>query len=65
MTNRDRYILKRNECDILMEIQAALAHGEKCIVDAITGKVRDCTNYNQRDLEVCDKCIQAWLNEES
>lgn len=50
---------------MLMQIQTALAHGERCIVDAITGKVRDCTNYNQRDLEVCDKCIQAWLNEES
>lgn len=65
MTNRDRYILKRNERDMLMEIQTALAYGEKCIIDAIAGKVRDCTNYSRGDLEVCDKCIQFWLNEES
>ena len=50
---------------MLMEIQTALAHGEKCVVDAITRKERDCTNYIKQDLEVCDKCIQAWLNEES
>ena len=65
MKNRDRYILKRNEYDMLMEIQAALAHGEKCVVDAITRKERDCANYIKQDLEVCSKCIQAWLNEES
>lgn len=65
MKNRDRYILKVDEYDMLMKIQTALAHGERCIVDAITGKVRDCANYNQRGLEACDKCIQAWLNEES
>lgn len=65
MKNRDRYILKRNEHDVLMEIQTALAYGERCIVDAITRKERDCVNYIKQDLEVCSKCIAAWLNEES
>lgn len=64
MKNRERYILKRNEYDMLMDVQMALAHGERCIIDAITGKERSCANYVKQDLRVCDKCIREWLNEE-
>lgn len=65
MTNREKYILKCNELDMLTGIQLAMAHGEKCVVDAITRKQRDCSNYIKQDAKVCSRCIQNWLNEEA
>jgi hypothetical protein len=65
MTNREKYILKRNEYDMLTGIQLAMAHGEKCVVDAIMRKQWDCANYIKQDAEVCSRCIQNWLNEEA
>ena len=65
MTNREKYILRRNELDMLTDIQLAMAHGEKCVVDAITRKQRDCANYIKQDVKVCSRCIQNWLNEEA
>jgi hypothetical protein len=65
MTNREKYILQRNEYDMLTGIQLAMAHGEKCVVDAIMRKQWDCTNYIKQDTEVCSRCIQNWLNEEA
>lgn len=65
MTNREKYILRCNELDMLTGIQLAMAHGEKCVVDAITRKQRDCANYIKQDVEVRSRCIQRWLNEEA
>lgn len=65
MTNREKYILRRNELDMLIDIQLAMAHGEKCVVDAIMRKQWDCTNYIKQDVKVCNRCIQNWLNEEA
>ena len=58
MKNRDRYILKVNEADLLLKIQYEIEHGETCIINALTGEERYCTTD-------CDTCIRKWLNEES
>ncbi len=60
MTNRDKYILKRNECDMLVKIQEYLGNdGQYCVIDALTGSARSC------QYDTCEECIQKWLNEES
>lgn len=64
MTNREKYILRRNEYDMLMDIQREISYGQKCVVVAITRKTWACTNYQKQDKKVCSQCIQRWLNEE-
>lgn len=71
MTNRDRYILKVNEYDMLINMQTRLIKGCRCVLDVITGTTVLCPIEahgkvgEQSRLAVCSKCIQAWLNEES
>lgn len=71
MKNRDRYILKVNEYDMLMNMQTRLIKGCRCVLDVITGTTVLCPIEahgkvgEQSRLAVCSKCIQAWLNEES
>lgn len=72
MRNRDRYILKVNEHDMLLKFQSNIMdYGCACVLDGLTGGVHNC-QYEMRflcgaqaRLDVCSKCIQAWLNEES
>lgn len=60
MTNRERYITKRNEYDLMMTIANSQPY---CPIDIISGEIVDCEN----DLPFgdCKDCIQKWLNEES
>lgn len=68
LTNRDRYLMKRNEYDILCDVQLALLNGENCILDALSGKYNyfySCPkllNNNETTYERCCRCIAAWLN---
>lgn len=72
MKNRDRYILKVNEADMLISMQTNIVTkcGGYCVIDELTGKVRDCPEDmngkvgKQSRLAVCSKCIQKFLNEE-
>ena len=70
LTNRDRYLMKRNEYDILCDVQLALLNGENCILDALSGKYNyfyscpELLNNNETTYERCCRCIAAWLNKE-
>lgn len=66
MTNRDRYILKRNECDVLCDIQLAMLHGfGMCIIDCLTHKTHPCPKRSKEDKFIdCCHCIEKWLNNE-
>lgn len=60
MTNRERYILKMSEYDMLVKIQANIIDGCCCcVIDALTGGGYPCKDSN------CQECIQKWLNKES
>lgn len=67
MKNRDRYILKQNEYDVLCKIQLALLYGENCIISALTAKDYSCPKHihGEQRHERCCRCLQQWLNEES
>lgn len=72
MTNRDRYILKRNEFDMLLQFQHNIMDcGCTCVLDGLTGEAHNCpyemhfTYGEQARLDLCGKCIQDFLNEES
>ena len=69
MKNRDKYILKRNEYDMLMQFQRNIFDsGCSCVIDGLTGEFRACPqewDSAKTKLEVCSKCIQDFLNEES
>lgn len=59
MTNRERYILKISEYDMLVKIQANIIDGScYCVIDALTGGTYPCKDIN------CQECIQKWLNKE-
>lgn len=61
MTNRDRYIMTKNEYDRLCKVQASLLEGCNCVIDALTGEIYPCPKCNL-DIECCNKCIAEWLN---
>jgi hypothetical protein len=63
MKNRTRYIIHRNEYDLMCSI---LDNTTACPIRAVAGiskeeKVKRCL---ERVREGCKACIQAWLNEE-
>ena len=62
LKNRDRYILKRNEYDILVAMNKRLVYDSPiatcCVLDSIQGRT-ECL------AETCEQCIQDWLNEEA
>lgn len=62
MTNRERYILRVNEYDMLVKIQAVMAG---CVIEALTAKEYTCPDDKCCMLSTCMECIQKWLNEES
>lgn len=65
MKNRDRYILKVNEYDMLVKMQENIFYsGCYCIIDALTGGVYPCKNDKMCMPDTCKECIQKWLNEE-
>ena len=63
MKNRDRYILKVNELDLLMNIRKNLAYCNECPIYAVSGQQswRERVERCEKD---CEKCCQRWLNEE-
>jgi len=71
MKNRDRYILKVNEYDMLISMQKNIQNCYSCCaLDVITGKMINCPEEmknkvgQESRLAVCSQCIQKWLNEE-
>ena len=63
MTNRDRYIIKRNEYDLMCAVEKNTGI---CPIRAVAGisreeKIMRCYRYAK---ESCEACIQNWLNEE-
>lgn len=63
MKNRDKYLVNRNEYDLMTSIEENTGI---CPIRAISGiskesKVTRCTKYAKAG---CKECIQAWLNEE-
>ena len=67
MKNRDRYILKVNEFDMLLNLNFEIIGGKKCIIEAITGEYQyidheRCIESYDKD---CETCIQTWLNKEN
>lgn len=61
MTNREKYIIKRNEYDLLMTI-AETVDRDTCPIEVIGGDSCRETSLNCDD---CSDCIQQWLNEEA
>ena len=59
LTNRDRYIMTKNEYDRLCKVQASLLKGCQCVINALTGQINSCKNTNY---EYCCECIREWLN---
>ena len=65
MTNRDKYVLQRNEYDMLIGIQVAIGSGLcQCVIEALTAKDYPCPDDKMCMLETCKECIQKFLNEE-
>lgn len=65
MRNRDKYILQRNEYDMLVAMQAAIGSGLcQCVIEALTAKEYPCPEDKCCMLSTCMDCIEKWLNEE-
>ena len=65
MKNRDKYILKVNEYDMLCKIQSNIMDGYCwCVIEALTGGSHPCENDKMCTLDTCKACIQGWLNNE-
>lgn len=70
MTNREKYITKRDEYDLMMTIAENIQGiGTFCPIKAIGGKRPPCkckpdtqSSLMMRD---CETCCQNWLNEEA
>lgn len=60
MTNREKYITKRDEYDLMMviAIYGINMNDDFCVLDAIRATGGVCGNS-------CQECIQKWLNEEA
>ena len=63
MTNRDKYIIKRNECDMMFQIIEGCQQDHPCAVKMISGKIDfdDCI----RHAFDCKACVREWLNREA
>ena len=66
MKNRDRYILKVNEYDMLVKMQETLWTEGCCVIDALIGKNYPCPDVPNYifSYDTCKECIQKFLNEE-
>ena len=69
MTNRERYITKRNQCDLMLTIADNISGiGTFCAIRAVCGRKRPCEYTQSKNgilMRDCRSCIQKWLNEES
>lgn len=66
MKNRDRYLLKVNEYDLLCRLQVAFGSGYcQCVIKALIGKDYPCKDDYVCGLDTCKECIQRWLNAET
>ena len=69
MTNRERYIIKRNQYDLMMTIAENISDiGTFCAIRAVCGRKRPCEYTQSKNgtlMRDCPSCIQKWLNEES
>ena len=63
MKNRSRYIVQRNEYDLMMAI---VKNTNVCPIYAVSGKPALCVvmTIRPRNIKICSKCVQKWLNEE-
>lgn len=61
MTNRERYITKRNEYDLLMTIRA---QRDVCPIKLIGAEKPKCIPTENYTTD-CATCIARWLNEEA
>lgn len=66
MKNREKYITKRNEYDLMMAIQHNATDQTNtfipyCPISVITGNILEGCGKN----ESCEQCIQHWLNAEA
>ena len=65
MTNRERYILRVNELDLMMQIQENLKYYDTGCPIFIISRTDDEYGKRCRKHEWnCEKCCQEWLNEE-
>lgn len=63
-TNRERYIIKKNEHDLMMTICDNA--NDLCPMQVIGAAQPKCIPDKKYDFRVnCAECIQRWLNEES
>lgn len=62
MTNRERYFLKRDEYDLMLQIGNET---EQCPIFVVGGQIScdkiDWFGYGEK----CSECIQSWLNKEA
>ena len=68
MTNRQKYILKRSEYDLMLTIAKNIQGlGTFCPIKAISNKRPPCKHITQSSMMIkdCEECIQQWLNEET
>ena len=62
MTNRQKYITKKNEHDMMMDIRKNTDH---CPIHAVSGKAIVPNRYGVgciTKIENCSSCINDWLN---
>ena len=65
MKNRER-LMKTNPCDLLKQMQRNIDYAAFHIDCVLTVVVGEDANMEGRDYcdRNCDKCIEAWMNEE-
>lgn len=61
--NRDKYIIKANEYDMLIKIQATMLTYNCCVIEALAGV--SCPSEKVCMLDTCKDCIQTWLNKDN
>ena len=63
MKNRDKYIVKCNEYDMMCRIIKAMTNGVPCAIKGVSGKtdLNDCKKYDGD----CRRCVKEWLNQEA
>lgn len=62
MTNRQKYITKKNEHDMMMDIRK---HTDHCPIHAISGEAIVHKKYGVgciAETKNCSSCIDSWLN---
>ena len=66
MTNREHYITKRNEYDLMLAIARNIQQTViYCPIRAIGAPKRVCILTDSKPPERdCEGCVQAWLNED-